>query len=119
MSIKCGECGAPMELRYTNKFKFKDGKPRPFWGCSRFPECKGTHGAHPDGTPLGIPANAETKKWRRKAHESFDQWTEDCGLTRPQAYIKLAEHFNVGEIHIGEMGIEACKHVIRFCGDPL
>jgi ssDNA-binding Zn-finger/Zn-ribbon topoisomerase 1 len=117
--LQCPECGGDMVLRKTSKFKYKDGTDRPFYGCIRYPECKATHGAHPDGSPLGIPANSETKQWRIKAHDSFDSWTEDMGIGRKEAYIKLVEHFKVGEIHIGEMDIEACKEVIRFCGDPI
>lgn len=44
-----------------------------FWGCSRFPECRSTHGAHPDGRPLGKPATAEVKQARIAAHAAFDR----------------------------------------------
>lgn len=54
--VSCGECQAPMLLRESRFGKF--------YGCTRFPECRGTHGAHPDGRPLGVPANAETKEAR-------------------------------------------------------
>ena len=35
-----------------------------FYGCSRYPVCQNTHGAHPDGTPLGKPANKATREAR-------------------------------------------------------
>lgn len=108
-----------MVLRTTYKYFYKNGEPRKFWGCSRWPECEATHGAHPDGSPLGIPANKETKQWRIKAHESFDSWSELMGLSRSAAYDKLSENFGVSEIHIAELNIEGCKEVIRFCGDPV
>lgn len=34
---------------------------RSFFGCVGCPRCRATHGAHADGSPLGIPANAETQ----------------------------------------------------------
>jgi len=37
--IKCPECGADMaERKYRDK---KTKKMKKFWGCSKFPECKG------------------------------------------------------------------------------
>lgn len=32
--VKCPKCGAKMVLR--------DGKNGPFWGCSKYPECRST-----------------------------------------------------------------------------
>lgn len=116
--LTCPECGSPMVLRVTSKFKTKDGQPRKFYGCSRWPKCDATHGAHPNGEPLGVPADKETKQWRIKAHESFDAWAETMGFSRRTAYRKLSEHFDVREIHIAEMNIEACRKVISYCGDP-
>jgi ssDNA-binding Zn-finger/Zn-ribbon topoisomerase 1 len=45
----CPDCGARMVLR----------RPRqgqdwvPFWGCNRFPHCRGTRQITEDGTPEG------------------------------------------------------------------
>lgn len=46
-SPSCPECGAPMELRTAKKGRNAGGQ---FWGCTQFPECRGTrdHGA-PEG----------------------------------------------------------------------
>ncbi len=41
---------------------------RAFWQCSRASNCSGVHGAHPDGTPMGIPGNRETNRARVEAH---------------------------------------------------
>ena len=73
MSVNCAECGVEMVLRTTKKYTYKDGSPRKFYGCSNWPECNGVHGAHLNGEPLGIPADKETKQWRIKAHERFDE----------------------------------------------
>lgn len=107
--VICGECSAEMVLRKSPKYK------SPFWGCSKFPECRGSHGAHPDGRPLGVPANQETKQWRIKAHDAFDTLWK-CGginMTRRKAYKRLAEKMGVSEIHIGESDIETCKKIIE------
>lgn len=64
--VTCAECGSPMVLRWTEKYQ------RWFYGCSQFPACKACHGAHPNGEPLGTPADADGKVWRRKAHAVID-----------------------------------------------
>lgn len=104
----CGECGSPMVLKQSYRF------PSPFWSCSRFPECRGSHGAHPDGKPLGVPANKETKDWRIRAHDEFDKiWkTKEFGVTRQQAYKMLASLMCKHRIHIGESNVDECKIII-------
>jgi ssDNA-binding Zn-finger/Zn-ribbon topoisomerase 1 len=87
----------------------------PFYGCTRYPLCKGAHKAHPNGAPLGIPANAETKAWRVKAHLVFDQiWKEEF-LTRDNAYcwMQRALELSEGEAHIGRFDIATCKLLIE------
>ena len=54
LDLRCPECNSPFILR-QRRF---DGNL--FYGCSKFPECKETHGAHPTGEPLGIPGDKET-----------------------------------------------------------
>lgn len=107
--LKCGECGALMVLRKSPKF------PKPFYGCSRFPECRGTHGAHPNGSPLGVPASKEVKEWRIKAHDAFDTLWK-CGginMTRKKAYQLLTQEMGESkQVHIGELDIEGCNRVI-------
>ena len=66
IDLKCGDCGAEMRLRTSPKWD------RPFYGCSKFPECRGSHGARTDGAPLGVPGNKETKLARIRAHKVFD-----------------------------------------------
>lgn len=110
----CPECAAPMVLRHSKAFS-KNGSLRPFYGCSRFPNCKATHGAHPNGKPLGVPANRETKQWRIKAHDVFDSlWKcSVISMTRKRAYEELAKKLGLLEVHIGEADIEMCKKIIK------
>ncbi len=58
-TISCPECGAPMVLRQS--------RYGPFWGCSRYPECKGT-------LPLVQPAER-----REEAELREDVHCPECG----------------------------------------
>lgn len=104
----CADCGSPMQLRTSQYGKF--------WGCARYPDCKGAHGAHPDGRPLGTPANKETKEARIRAHAAFDPlWKGDGALLdRTAAYKWLAKELGIDarECHIGNFDIAQCERVI-------
>lgn len=86
-----------------SKYKNRDGTERKFYGCNGYPECKGTHGANPDGTPLGVPADGETKALRQALHKMleivFGSW--DSKENRNQMYGWLKK--NAPEAHIGSM----------------
>lgn len=107
--VVCGECGSPMELRFSGKYE------RKFWGCTKFPKCKGTHGAHPDGRPLGVPANKETKNARIVAHDAFDELWKLRGWDRNAAYKWLREVLCMTkeECHIGKFDIGQCARVVE------
>jgi ssDNA-binding Zn-finger/Zn-ribbon topoisomerase 1 len=114
MDLKCGECQAPMKLRVSKKF---DNSP--FYGCSRFPDCKGTHGAHRDGRPLGTPADKATKKARIRAHRVFDMiWqplpTQKAKMSRYEAYAWMRKKMGLSEAqnHIGKFSTEQCDQLI-------
>jgi ssDNA-binding Zn-finger/Zn-ribbon topoisomerase 1 len=113
----CPECGAMMILRETRKFTHKDGSPRKFYGCSRWPNCKGIHGAHPNGEPLGIPADKETKQWRMKAHDAFDGLWKKGNMTRNEAYDYLAGRMalSADDCHIGRFDKNQCMEAIKIC----
>jgi ssDNA-binding Zn-finger/Zn-ribbon topoisomerase 1 len=110
-AVICGECQAPMQLKNS-----KHGK---FWGCTRWPQCNGTHGAHPDGKPMGTPANRETKQARIKAHAAFDGWWKKKGITRKQAYVHLRRILNISkdEAHIGRFDVEQCEKLVLLIGE--
>lgn len=107
--LKCPEpdCGAPMELRQS--------KYGLFYGCTRFPACRGTHGAHPDGRPLGTPADKATRQARMDAHRVFDRLWKERGWHRADAYVWLAQVMDMSEekAHIGNFNAEQCRKVIR------
>ena len=105
--LNCGECEAPMVLR--------DSRYGKFYGCSRFPRCRGTIGAHPDGTPLGIPANKATKGARIRAHDVFDRLWMTSLMTRDGAYRWMCRVMDLSEdeAHIGKFTIEQCETLIK------
>lgn len=113
---RCGECGADMVLRYTKKYN------RKFWGCSQWPQCDGTHGAHEDGRPLGRPADKETKQWRMKAHKAFDQlWKTGIVQPRRMAYrwMQDAMGLTAEQAHIGMFDKAQCQELIRLVNKAL
>ncbi len=105
--VKCPDCGSPMELR--------DSRYGKFYGCIRYPQCEAAHGAHPDGTPLGTPANKETKQWRIKAHDAFDLLWMSGAMKRKNAYRWMQQTLGMtpDEAHIGKFGIDECKRLIH------
>lgn len=107
MSVMCPDCGAPMELRRS--------RYGPFYGCSQFPACRGSHGAHPDGKPLGIPANQETKNARIKAHAAFDRLWKGGRMSKSKAYAWLSETLMVerDKAHIAMLDKSQCELVVR------
>lgn len=95
----CPECGSQMKL--------KNSKYGLFFGCVTYPKCKSTHGAHPDGRSLGVPANKETKLLRSKIHRLCENlwgsWgSKECNRKGMYAWLRN----NAPKPHIGEMNKE-------------
>lgn len=105
--VTCGECQSPMELRESMYGKF--------WGCTRFPDCKGTHGAHRDsGAPLGVPADKATKQARMAAHAEFDKLWSQGQMDRKEAYSWLMDAMGKSrdDAHIGKFNKEECQRLV-------
>lgn len=100
--VKCF-CGAPMRLR--------DSRYGQFWGCSDYPKCDGIIGAHPDGSPVGTPADKETREARQRAHAAFDDWWRSEGMERVEAYEWLEE--NGPKAHIADMDYDECEELVE------
>jgi ribonuclease HI len=98
----CPACGSPMVLRETTRITYKDGRARKFYGCSRWPACAETHGADPDGKPLGVPATQEVRTLRHEVHVLATRiWDWDDKAQRKAMYAWLSENAPSG--HIGAM----------------
>lgn len=98
-----------MELRDSIPGRSPD---RRFWSCLRYPECNGVHGAHPDGKPMGIPADKRTRMVRFEAHTVFDAAWRARGMSRSKAYQWLCEIMGSKDAHIGRMTYDECKYLV-------
>ena len=117
--VRCGDCAAPMVLRQTDKFQYPNGAPRLFYGCSRYPECRSIHGAHPDGWPLGVPADARTRQARQHTHAVIALYAATHNLSMPEMYEFLAAGLDMtdDECHIGRFDIAQCRAAILLCAE--
>jgi len=117
LALICPLCGSKMVLRQTTKFTYKDGSPRKFWGCSSWPNCKSTVGAHPDGMPIGRPGTPEEREARKEAHAAFDALWTGGAMSRFAAYGWLSNQLGLtrDECHIGFFDEPTCKRVVAVC----
>jgi hypothetical protein len=101
--VFCPSCYCCMMLR--------EGKYGKYYECV----CGLLHGAHPDGSLLGIPADRRTRKLRVKAHKVFDSWWKSLGLKRKKAYRHLAIIMSVPQqkAHIAMFDEEQCRTLIN------
>lgn len=124
--LACPDCDGSLVLRDIKGMGT-------FYGCTNYPECKATHGAHPDGRLLGIPADALTREARILAHEAFDLLWEDAlrmykdtGERSPEFLLRVARarayswlgwrlDMKAGECHIGKLDAFHCELVIVIC----
>lgn len=106
-TLRCGDCGGSMHA--------VSGRYGEFFACTQYPICKGTVGAYPDGRPLGVPANAETRAARVSAHATFDRLWKERLMSRHEAYqwLRLTFKLAPGAAHIGQFDIAMCQQVER------
>lgn len=103
--LKCPDCDSSMALmkdRHGIRYRCRDL------------DCRGAHGAHPDGKPFGIPADAETRRARIEAHDAFDRIWKSKKMDRGRAYIWLRQEMQVDEVgsHIGQFDVTMCKKLV-------
>lgn len=112
--IPCPNCSKIMILRRDGKFSH--GK---WYTCPDYPQCDGSHSAHPDGSPMGTAANRATRLWRHRAHARFDSLWKNKPIGRNACYRWLAFHMKLetGKCHIGSFSVEQCMLVIEICSD--
>ena len=64
-----------------------------YWCCPNSLVCQVSHGAHPDGSPLGIPATRYVRRLRVELHALLQtQWDQSDKQQRKEMYIWLREH---------------------------
>jgi ssDNA-binding Zn-finger/Zn-ribbon topoisomerase 1 len=80
----------------------RNSKYGKFYGCSNYPKCTETHGSHPNGEPLGIPADKETRLLRTEVHrllgEKFGDWKTINKKQKNKMYKWLKENTSLGHI---------------------
>lgn len=84
---------------------------KPFWQC---PCGSALVGCHPGTiTPLGTPADKDTRRARMAAHDAFDPLWKSKTLRRTEAYKRLASKLNIRaeDCHIGLFDIATCLRV--------
>ncbi len=118
--VKCPYCGGQAKLVggkaiYPHR---ADLHARKFWQCAPCDAYVGCHKPNPqlgfDGTqPLGRLANAELRKAKSAAHESFDPIWQEEHMSRRAAYAWLAKALGipVERCHIGEFDVALCRRV--------
>lgn len=102
--VACPECGAKMHLYYLQH--------GPFYRCSRWPRCSGSHSAKANGEPLGIPANAETRAARILAHRALNKIELLIGRSPAYKWLATVLHIPREECHIALFDRVMCQKVI-------
>jgi ssDNA-binding Zn-finger/Zn-ribbon topoisomerase 1 len=109
LTLPCPECGGMLVLRQSSF--------GPFYGCKNYPRCRGTHRAALNGSPLGIPADQETKLLRIKAHQALEKLYKGASrsMTKDDAYKRLQTLMNVPpeKAHISMFNKEQCERLIK------
>jgi hypothetical protein len=101
-------------MRFVDEGRF-------FYQCHSFPKCDVVLRAHPDGSPMGKPADAKTRWCRVLAHREFDRlWLEyrgnvDRRYVRKLAYEWLQKATGLRNCHIGSLNDHGCQQVIAAC----
>lgn len=110
--LVCPECP-------TGKMQLRHSKFGLFYGCSAYPTCKASHGAHKDGRPMGIPGDKATRVARKFVHTVFDRlWKDEPGhprvMTRQEAYewVQKTLGLHEAEAHIGRFTEEQCRTLV-------
>ena len=86
-----------------------------FWLCE---DCGAYVGCHKGTiTPLGRLANAELRKAKSAAHNSFDPKWRNRSMSRDQAYDWLSRKLGIDkkDCHIGMFDVDMCNKVIEVC----
>lgn len=109
----CRYCGGSVVLTDPAEI-YENGLGNKIYLCR---SCNAYVRAASDLQPLGTLANAALRMKRREAHRVFDAWRQARGLTRRQAYRKLAVmlHLPLSRAHIGLFEIEDCDRLLRLC----
>lgn len=119
MKIYCCKCESDIDARLTDGKGIyphrKDLGELPFWKCERCKNFAGCHHKTEDRTrPLGCIPTPEIKKARQHIHKILDPLWKSGGMSRGDAYSKLAKELGWDEYHTAQLRtIEDCREVYR------
>lgn len=114
-------CGSPAHLRpnsllYGGK-SYGNGYA---YICDRFPDCRGSVGVHPNGKPLGVIPDEQTKVMRRKLHAIVDPlWQNQAYRSRKKSrgsvygYLRRIGGLSAEECHIGNFDADMCLKMMK------
>lgn len=105
--VRCADCSVLMQLR---------GKSRMRYSC---PKCSASLVADIHGRLRGVPGTKEDRRWRRKAHLSFDRLCRSGDITRSAGQRWLARKLGIPnqQFHFSYMRVETLRHVVDLCDD--
>lgn len=114
-------CGA--QTVYQDSKDYYHGKSYGMrWICERWPQCHGSVGAHPDGTPLGTIPDGETKALRSQCHAVADPIWRDSRFTAAERrylrgsvyrWMQAITGLSQDECHIGMFDAEQCRYLLK------
>jgi hypothetical protein len=112
--LRCPECGAAMVLKASNLHRYLNGQARLYYRCWHWPVCRGSHSAHPDGSPVGQPADRRTQLYRTLAHQVLDGWCQLRGLGKTLGYRRVQQLMGLpaAQAHIGRLDEKQCRRLI-------
>lgn len=118
--MRCPYCEQPAKLVTGDSIypQRPDLHYKLFWLCR---PCDAYVGCHDGGQrPLGRLANGELRRAKMAAHAAFDPLWKSGERKRKQAYHWLALTLGLtrAQCHIGELDLEQCRNVVKFCGNP-
>lgn len=103
--VECPTCKIEMMLLESTAFRHRDGSTKKLYVC---PTCDCRHGSHPNGEPVGMPADRPTREARVRLHTLFDPLWKNQYMSRNEAY-RLLQRLNDGiRVHMGGMSKAEC-----------
>lgn len=116
VEIKC-YCGAPARLADNSEYYGRSYGNGRCWMCTRFPECDGYVGTHPDDSPLGTLVDNETKQLRMQIHRIIDPLWQNQDRPKHKArgsvYGWLKRITGLEAYHTGSLSKEDCLLVLE------
>jgi len=111
--VSCPSCGSTMVLRSTAKHRYPNGQNKLFFGCSRYPSCRTTLSANPDGTPVDSPSISLLES-RSLVYSMLSKLWKTDRMTKNEAHLLLAEALGIpfGDARVNSFDEDTCSRAI-------